>query len=121
VSPVEERTLDGIIYDSKAEKLQAIVLNMKREGGELAWWLRQVTVQLGPDFKTRIDFLAAEWYCACGSNDQNVATTVYGVEVKGFETAQFRQVRRLWPKYGPFPLHVVKRGSTVEVLPAATI
>ncbi len=41
-----------------------------------------------------------------------------GVDVDGRETPRFRMVRRLWPKYGQLPLHVVHNGE-VEIIEGA--
>lgn len=95
---------DGVMYDSKAEAAHAAELNANPF---VKWWLRQVWVPLGPDFGTRIDFLVALY--------AGKVVKVVGEEVKGVETAQFRKVRKLWPKYGPFLLHIVKKGI-VEVI-----
>ncbi len=97
----------GVSYDSKFEAEYAAKLDALKAVGEVAWSLRQVKVPLGADFSTRIDFVVAR---------QIGAFYVFnGVEVKGVETREFAKVRKLWPKYGPFPLHVIKRGE-VEII-----
>jgi hypothetical protein len=95
---------NGQRYDSKAEARHAAELDMRAAAGELAWILRQVWIPLGPDFRTRVDFLVAE------KHDGDLID-VQAHEVKGVETREFARVRRLWPKYGPFRLHVFKRGN----------
>jgi hypothetical protein len=42
--------------------------------------------------------------------------TLEAVEIKGMETAAFRRTRRLWLKYGPMPLKIVKKNRTTETL-----
>lgn len=101
---------NGVMYDSKAEASQACELDVEMQQGRIAWWIRQVTIALGPDFKTRVDFLVCvRW------NYIHDLPGVYAVEVKGVEAREFKKVRKLWPKYGPFPLHIVKRGD-VEII-----
>lgn len=98
----------GRMYDSKAEAEYAAGLDMDRD---IAWWLRQVSFDLGEDTRYRADFLVADESSMLGSG-----TDIYAVDVKGVETAAFRKIKKLWRKYGPVPLHVVKRGKTVEVI-----
>jgi hypothetical protein len=105
-----KRSYDGRLYDSRAEAERASQLDLLRSAGEVIWWIPQVTIELG-DVKYRIDFLVAvdrgEW--------GRGIVEVHAEDVKGFETARFRLVRRLWPKYGPFGLHVIHRGK-VEII-----
>lgn len=101
VAPKDERTHNGIVYDSKAEMLYAQGLDQQLQAGDITGWVRQVTIPLGEDFKTRIDFL--EFY------EWDDETVVLFVEIKGMETPRFKDVRRLWDKYGPGPLHIKKR------------
>lgn len=109
VAPKDERTYDGVVYDSKAEKIYAEALDLREKSGDILGWVRQITVRLGSDSWTRIDFLVFI--------DINHTELV---EIKGFETPRFKEVRRLWAKYGPGPLFIKKRkgnGWTTEVLP----
>ena len=95
-SPAEDRTFDGVVYDSKAECKRAGELAALVQAGVHRKVERQVKFQLGPDFATKVDF---------------VVTTTIGLrwveEVKGFEKPRFRDVRRLWKKYGPMPMLVM--------------
>lgn len=96
---VAKRTeYNGVTYDSKAEAEWARVLDGEIRLEWIHGWLRQVTVSLGPDFKTRVDFLVFTAYGVC-----------HFAEVKGVETARFKIVRKLWPKYGLTELHVVTK------------
>lgn len=110
---VAKRTVyDGATYGSRAEAEHARILDLEIRIGEILAWIRQVTFPLGPDFKTRVDFLVFAAPGACRVD-----------EVKGVETARFKTVRRLWPKYGPCELHVLtKKGTTWtrEVIPGKT-
>lgn len=119
VAPKDERTHNGVVYDSKAEMEYAQGLDLLLKGGLITGWIRQVTIPLGEDFKTRIDFLVFEpaWV---GNEPPRAATLTEFVEIKGHETPKFKDVRRLWAKYGPGPLFIKKRkgnGWTTEVLP----
>ncbi len=97
----KKREYKGILYDSIAEADYAAELDALQFSGDIAWWLRQVWVQLGPDFGTRVDFLVA---LRCSDH---IGLRISAHEVKGMETPQFRKVRKLWPKYAPMPMHVL--------------
>ncbi len=95
---------NGVMYDSKAEAEHARDLDFQITLRTAIWWIRQVRIPLGPDFSTRIDFLVYQ--------QNSVGRYVVGHEVKGSETREFARVRKLWPKYGPFPLRIVKKSGT---------
>ncbi len=98
---------NGVVYHSKAESIRARELDFLLAANEILDWERQVQVLLGPDFKTRVDFVVTD------RNGQHAQ------EVKGYETPAFRTVRRLWKKYGPYPMSILKRkgnGWTREVI-----
>lgn len=101
---------DGIRYASKAEAQYAERLDFEIKAGSVLWWLPQVTVQLGRDTRYTVDFLVHQ------SGGGDMPGYVVAIEVKGFETALFRRNKKLWKKYGQFPLHIVKRGETTEVV-----
>jgi hypothetical protein len=88
-------TYNGVRYASRAEADYARTLD---ESGQVAWWIGQPRFRLGcPENRYSPDFL--------------VALTLGGiiaVDVKGFETPKSR--------YGPIPLHIVRKGSCVEVI-----
>lgn len=96
VADKADRTHNGVVYHSKAEMLYARELELLPYVRSV---VRQVPVQLGEDFKTIVDFEV----------EYTDGRAEY-VEVKGHETAGFKQVLRLWPKYGPGVLRVVRRG-----------
>jgi hypothetical protein len=111
---VAQRTeYNGRKYDSKAEAEYAAQLDAMKAAGEIAWWLPQVSVPLGPDFKTRVDFQVA--YIFTSMSIPGPLLIVEAHEVKGKETREFAKVRKLWPKYAPFPMHVIKKGN-VEII-----
>jgi len=49
----------------------------------------------------------------------SVASVVWSAlgDVKGFEKPKDKEVMRLWRKYGPFPLRIVRNGITVHLIP----
>jgi hypothetical protein len=68
------------------------------------WWIRQPTFRLGcPENVYRPDFLVVS------------AKGVRVEDVKGVETSKFARDRKLWARYGPCPLWIVK-GSDVEII-----
>lgn len=101
-------TIDGVRYASRTEARWICGRLLEVRAGVLKSVTLQPRYQLG-DIAYRAD---AEVLDAQGN--------LWAEEVKGIETERFRLVRRLWPKYGPWPLHVIKRrgrGWEIEVLP----
>ncbi len=96
---------NGVRYDSIAEAGYAHYLDILMREEFIRGWLRQVPFQLGPDFKTRVDFLVIDNDMRCEAH-----------EVKGYETARFKTIRRLWPKYAPCPLVVIKAYRGIRVI-----
>lgn len=108
IAPRAERTYKGFCYASKAEATRARELDLLKMAGGLVRWDRQIAIQLGQDFKTVVDFVL---------HYRN--GRVRYEEIKGHETDDFKRVRRLWEKYGPGPLHIMKwygSGWKTEVL-----
>tara|TARA_R110002012_G_scaffold79909_3_gene202945 strand:+ start:243 stop:629 length:387 start_codon:yes stop_codon:yes gene_type:complete len=95
----------GWRFDSKAEASYAMALDRDVADGSVSFWMRQVAFDLTEDDRYRADFVVFK------SNGE-----VYAIDVKGAETESFRRIRRLWLKYGPMPLKVVKRGRITETL-----
>lgn len=98
VAPKEQRTYGNVLYDSKAERCRAEDLDLQIASGLIKCWDRQVRIQLGPDFHTVVDFAV-----------ENRDGRKHVEEVKGVETQRFKLVRRLWLKYGPCPMLILKR------------
>ena len=98
VAKPSDRQYNGVTYYSNAEMLHAQSLDSAVKAGVIRGWARQCQVQLGSDFRTRVDFLVFRHN-----------GTVAFEEVKGVETPEFKTVRRLWAKYGPAPMYVMKR------------
>tara|TARA_R110002012_G_scaffold166722_3_gene330118 strand:+ start:4168 stop:4554 length:387 start_codon:yes stop_codon:yes gene_type:complete len=95
----------GWRFDSKAESQYAKDLDHQVEMGVVNFWMRQVAFDLTEDDRYRADFVVFR-------DDGQV----YAIDVKGAETESFRRTRRLWLKYGPIPLKIVKRGRITETL-----
>lgn len=101
----------GVRYGSKAEASRAMVLDGLQAAGLVAWWLRQVPIDVGEpgiDKPYRIDFLVAE-------SRADGTVRVHAEEVKGFDTASFRRHVKQWMRRGPMPLHVI-RGKQLEII-----
>jgi hypothetical protein len=98
---------NGRTYDSKVEARYAVKLDLLKSAGEIRSWIAQPTFKLGEDFTYRADFEVEEQ-----SGKRHV------VDVKGHETPRFRDVRRLWAKYGHCPLWIVKEQG-VEIIAGA--
>ena len=101
VAPKDQRTHNGVVYPSKAECTRAMELDLLVMASDIRGWGRQVQIPLGADFRTAVDFVVFKW-----------DGTFRLEEVKGVETTDFKTVRRLWPKYGPGKLHILKRTRT---------
>lgn len=99
---------NGRWYDSKAEASYAASLDMLAACGDIDCWLRQVPIDLGADARYTVDFLVHD------------KAGLRAVEVKGQEREGFRRNVKLWRKHGPFPLHIVKRGRTTEIVEGAS-
>lgn len=98
VSPKEQRTLDGIVYASKAEKVRAEELADLMQKGAVREVMRQVKFRLGcPENVYVADFVIV-W--------ANESVTVE--DVKGMRTEAFKKHAKLWSKYGRLPLHIRK-------------
>lgn len=94
-----QRTVyNGVSYASKSEALRANQLDLLMRAGDIRFWIGQPLFRLGcPENTYRPDFLVV-------SQDD-----VWAEDVKGVETAAFRRNRRLWTKYGPCELRIIKR------------
>lgn len=90
VAPKAERTVDGIVFDSKAEARRYGELKMMQRAGKVEWFIRQPTFDLPGGVKYRADFLVV-----CDSGRVTVE------DVKGAKTAVYsikkKQVEALYP------------------------
>lgn len=117
-----KRTYRDIVYDSIIEAKRASELDLLVRGGDITEWFRQFKVPLGRDFETRVDFLCFKWLESVCHNE---AWEIWAEEVKHkrFDTKEFRRIRKLWTRYGPFRLKILWwTGSTwdIEWLDAGT-
>lgn len=97
---------NGVRYASKAEAAYAEQLDTLVEVDAVAWWIGQPKFRLGvPENIYVADFLVVM-----------PTGRVVVVDVKGMETAKFKRDRKLWSRYGPCPLHIIKGGKIAEVI-----
>lgn len=115
VASKKDRTYNGVVYDSKVEMLRTPELDLLLENKAITGYERQVEFPLGEDTVYVAD------YFVHGFNQSN-ATASWVEEIKGFETREFKRIRRLWKDYGPCPMFIYKRrgsGWKVERLEGA--
>ena len=111
-----KRTLyNGRYYDSKAEAEHSKYLDTIKVQGEVQWILYQVPIPLGQDFSVRIDFVVYRWV-RVRRLKWEPKKEVIAIDVKGYNTKRFKDVVRLWKKYGPFPLWIIHKGKLVETI-----
>ena len=96
---------NGRTYPSTAQAHRAMELDALKKDGEIRDYFEEVWVILGPDERTRVDFMVVGF----GS--------VWFEDVKGMETPRFRKIRKLWEKYARFTLHIIKGKKTDFVVP----
>lgn len=101
----KRKTYKGITYPSIAQADYAEKLDLELLCGDIIWWSPEAIFQLTPDDRYQIDFQV-----------QYISGEVEGIEVKGFETPKFKRNKRLWKKYGPFDLRIVKKGVADEIV-----
>ena len=105
--PTEYR---GVTYASKAEANRAAELDLMIRAGQVAWWLRQVPIDIGEpgvDKPYRVDFLV------CGKvGMMSWDWDVWAEDVTGFMTPSKRRHVRQWRKRGPFELHLLTSEGT---------
>ena len=117
VAAKKNRTWNGIIFASKAEKIRAMELDGMRlwMTGEII--PKIITVLYQPKFRLGVsenvyvaDFLVIP-------EDGKV----WAEDIKGTETPKFKRDKRLWKRYGRLPLRILKRvrngWSVQEIVP----
>jgi hypothetical protein len=99
----------GISYDSMAEAAYSKWLDAEQAAGRVLWHEKAPTFHLGcPENTYRPDKIVVI------REDINIrdvwltTDTVYLDDVKGTETKKFKHDKKLWAKYGPTTLRVVK-------------
>jgi hypothetical protein len=90
--------LDGITFDSKAERNYYIELDLMKKAGLVKWFNRQPSFLLPGGIRYRPDFVV------CDKDG-----LVYVVDVKGMETGVFKLKQKLWNEtYPDIELRIVK-------------
>lgn len=97
---------NGRSYASKAEARRAHELDLLLKAGVILEWVPQPRFHLGCPENTYV----ADFDVVAADGGRWVE------DVKGCETAKFRHDKKLWRKYGPCPLHVIK-GKHREIIP----
>lgn len=115
VAPKIERTYMGTVFASKAEMLYfRDVIMPQLNSGKIKDVTCQKKFELGvPENVYVADFTVTK---PDGSH--------HTVDIKGMSTPKFNHDRLLWSRYGPHPLHVIKRVGenfkTLEVITPGT-
>ncbi len=89
--------IDGIRFDSKREGRYYTQLKLRIDAGEVFYFHRQVPIQLPGGVTYRVDFLE---FWADGS--------IHYVDVKGFETPEFKMKKKMVEDLFPIEIEVVK-------------
>lgn len=106
VAPAKKRVYNGRTYDSLAEMEYAQLLDMKKSAGDVIEWVPQPLFELGDDYLYRPDFIVIPR-----------TGTTHAVDVKGYETAAFKQSKKMWASYGAIPLIIIKKkGKTFQAV-----
>lgn len=97
---------NGVKYASRLEARRAEELDHAMSAGRCAWWIGQPKFRLGcPENVYVADFLVAEVFLT------DAYGSLYALrveEVKGHETVAWKKNKRLWARYGPLPLDILK-------------
>lgn len=99
--------VNGIEFDSKAESEYYLYLQKQVEEGHLKWFELQPTYILQDGFHKTGKFIRPIAYVAdfeLHHNDGSIEV----IDVKGFETADFKIKRKLFEKKFPYTLTLVK-------------
>lgn len=90
--------MDGITFDSKAERKRYIDLTMMKQAKLIKWFNRQPSFLLAGGIRYRPDFIV------CDSDG-----LIYVEDVKGMATAMFRMKQKLWNEaYPDIELRIIK-------------
>ena len=97
---------DGSKFPSKSECARYETLLAMRNAGLIRGFIRQPRFTLGvPENVYVSDFLVFE-------NDGKA----HAEDVKGMETPKFKRDKKLWLRYGPCQLGIIKGGKCVETV-----
>lgn len=97
---------NGVRYASKSEAARAAQLDLECQGSNIrSWWIGQPVFRLGvAENVYRADFLVVR------------GMDVWAEDVKGARTAKFNRDVKLWRRFGPCELRIIKGGKCVEVI-----
>lgn len=120
VSPKEDRTLNGVVFASKAEMMYfRDVIQPLLNAGAIKSVACQRKFHLGcPENKYVADFTVT-----------GLDGSVHTIDIKGMATPKFNHDRLLWSVYGQHPLHIIKcqtrknkppKFKTVEIITPGT-
>lgn len=97
---------NGVSYASKAEARRAKQLDELKPIKIVDWWLAQPKFRLGcPENVYVADFLVVMRLSGLGPR-------IHVEDVKGIKTAKFNRDVKLWAKYGPCQLWIIRRDRT---------
>lgn len=88
--------LDGIKFDSKKEAKYYSELKLRKQAGEVIFFLRQVPLELGGGVKYRVDFL-----------EFHADLTVHFVDVKGMRTPEYITKKKIVESIYPIEIEEV--------------
>lgn len=97
---------NGVRYASKSEAARAAQLDLECQGSNIrSWWIGQPVFRLGvAENVYRADFLVVR------------GMDVWAEDVKGVRTAKFNRDVKLWRRFGPCELRIIKGGKCVEII-----
>jgi hypothetical protein len=99
--------IDGITFDSKSEGDYYLHLKKRLKEGEIKWYELQPSFELQEGFHKTGRFIRPIVYVADFSVYYHDGT-IEIIDVKGFETADFKIKRKLFEKKFPFKLTLMK-------------
>lgn len=97
---------NGVRYASRAEARRAAQLDYLYHAGAILAWSRQPLYRLGCHENVYIADFEVEALVQSGS--AGVCRRVWAEDVKGRETAKFRRDKKLWKRYGPHELRILR-------------
>jgi len=108
----KKTVVDGYTCDSKMEASRFQELLDARANGDIAEVVFHPRVMLDLT-KYEADFLVVDsqwgWHDGSDGRPPPGAHKHWYEDVKGQETARFREIRKYWKKYGHLPLRILKR------------
>jgi hypothetical protein len=97
---------NGVTYASKAEANRAYALDADRKAGLIRGWIGQPKFRLGlPECVYVADFLVFP-----------IGGPPWVEDVKGVETPKWRRDVKLWRRFGPCDLRIIRNGKLAEIV-----